>query len=68
MAEGKGRHDWDQTSLLWCMLANANRDPKQCPKPFLPSDVHPYRSDEDYESPAMSIEEFGAQYMRNQDG
>lgn len=48
MAKGRATLEWDQTSLLWCQVANANRDPKETPKPYLPSVVHPYRKEEDY--------------------
>lgn len=50
MAKAKQRSEWDQTSLLWCMLANANRDDKKHPQPFTPADVHPFRTREDYET------------------
>ena len=40
--------EWDQTSLLWSMMANQNRDTKKQPKPFLPSVVHPLRNDDEY--------------------
>lgn len=68
MAEGRGRHDWDQTSLLWCVLANTARDPEKAPDPFLPSAVHPYRSEEEYQTEEQTIESFGAQFMRQGDG
>ena len=60
MADAKGRHDWDAVSLIWATLANTARDPKQRPKPFSPSDVHPYRSAEEYrerpmEAPSIEI-------------
>jgi hypothetical protein len=44
MAEGRLRHAWDQTALLWVALAEPNRDPKQRSKPFTIFDVHPYRT------------------------
>lgn len=50
MAKAVMRLQWDQTSLLWATHANANRDPKQTPKPFTPADVHPLRSSKDYET------------------
>jgi hypothetical protein len=49
MAMARVRLEWDQTSLIWSTIANANRDPKEQPKPFLPSDVHPLRNASDYE-------------------
>ncbi len=49
MARGRATLEWDQTSLLWSLTRNLNRDPKETPKPFLPSDVHPYRTAEDYQ-------------------
>lgn len=48
MADAKGRHDWDMTSLMWATLANTCRDSQRKPSPYLPSDVHPYRDDNDY--------------------
>lgn len=48
MARGRIRLEWDQTSLLWAQQANQNRDPKEHPQPFLPSDVHPLRTAADY--------------------
>ncbi len=50
MAKGRATLEWDQTSLLWSQQANLNRDPKDTPKPYLPSVVHPYRTDADYEA------------------
>lgn len=50
MARGRAKLEWDQTSLLWALLANTNRDLKEQPEPFLPSQVHPYRTAADYES------------------
>lgn len=50
MAKAVLRAQWDQTSLLWATLANANRDPKTQPKPFTPADVHPLRSSREYET------------------
>ncbi len=40
MAEARGRHDWGQTSLLACILFNANRGPGQ--KALGPEDFNPY--------------------------
>lgn len=48
MATARTRLEWDQTALLWSLIANVNRDPAQQPKPFLPSDVHPLRTAADY--------------------
>lgn len=49
MAEAVQMLEWDQTSVLWATLANANRDEKKRPQPFMPTDIHPLRkpSDED---------------------
>jgi hypothetical protein len=41
MAEGLGRERWAHTSMLCCLIANANRDPKKH-RPFKPSDFDPY--------------------------
>lgn len=48
MAEGRQKHHWDMTSLIWVTFANANRDAKEHPRPFCPSLVHPYRTADDY--------------------
>lgn len=50
MAVGRMRHDWDLTSLMWATIANVNRDPKKQKKPFNPGQVHPLRSEQEYES------------------
>ena len=42
-------HDWDQSALIWAMIANTVRDPKQHRKPFSPGLVHPFRSEKDYD-------------------
>ena len=41
MAEGLGRERWAHTSMVCCLIANANRDPKKS-RPFKPSDFDPY--------------------------
>lgn len=41
MANGKRRHDWDQTAALCATLANCNRDPKRTPRPYSPDDFNP---------------------------
>jgi hypothetical protein len=41
MAEGLGRERWAHTSMVCCLIANANRDPKRS-RPFKPSDFDPY--------------------------
>lgn len=48
MARGRSKLEWDQTSLIWSLLANTNRDPKVRKEPFLPSDVHPWRTADEY--------------------
>lgn len=48
MAVGRMKHAWDHTALLWATLANIYRDPEEHPQPFAESDVHPYRTAEDY--------------------
>lgn len=40
-AKAKRRHDWNQTSLLLTINANANRDPKKRRQPFHPNDFMP---------------------------
>ncbi len=49
MARGRATLEWDQTALLWALQININRDTKKQPKPFLPSEVHPYRTEADYQ-------------------
>lgn len=49
MAVGRLRSEWDQTSLVWSIIANTARDPKKQSKPFSPALVHPFRSEKDYE-------------------
>ncbi len=51
MAKGRATLEWDQTALLWSQAANFNRDPEKQRQPFLPSDVHPYRTEADYTAP-----------------
>lgn len=41
MAERRDEADWERTSLLATMIANANRDPRKH-GPFKPSDFNPY--------------------------
>ncbi|HOI56117.1 MAG TPA: hypothetical protein PLP01_12765 [Phycisphaerae bacterium] len=41
MAEGLGRERWAHTSMVCCLIANANRDPKKH-RPFKPDDFNPY--------------------------
>lgn len=50
MAVGKMRHEWDQTALLWSVIANTVRDPKKQKKPFSPGLVHPLRDEAEYEA------------------
>ena len=39
---------WDQTSLLWSLIANVNRNAEENPEPYHPADVHPLRDYDDY--------------------
>lgn len=48
MARGRAKLEWDQSSLLWALHANVNRDVKEHPKPYLSADVHPYRTEDEY--------------------
>jgi hypothetical protein len=41
MAKARMRLEWDQTSALWSLLANAYRDTSKKPTPFMPQDIHP---------------------------
>jgi hypothetical protein len=42
-AQGREKSQWSRTSLLACILANANRDPAKQRRPFTPADFDPYR-------------------------
>lgn len=42
MAEARQRADWQHTSSVICIIANANRDPKRRPDPFKPADFDPF--------------------------
>lgn len=42
MAEAVLSAQWDQTSVLWATIANANRDPEKQRQPFTPQDIHPF--------------------------
>jgi hypothetical protein len=41
MAEGHGRDEWGRMSIVCCLIANANRDPKKS-GPVKPDDFNPY--------------------------
>lgn len=41
MSEGRGLHDWNQTSLIGAILINANRDPKKR-RATKPEELNPY--------------------------
>jgi len=40
--EGRQKSEWGRTSLIACIIANANRDPSKQKRPFTPSDFNPY--------------------------
>lgn len=42
MSDARQRHNWDQTCVIWAVIANTVRDPKKRPEPFQPKDVHPF--------------------------
>ncbi len=48
MAEARLRANWDETAVLWQNTANAIRDPKQRARPYMPWDIHPFRTPDDY--------------------
>jgi len=48
MMEARRTLEWDQSALIWSVLANQNRNPEEYPRPFLPSLVHPTRTEDDY--------------------
>jgi len=41
MAEGRAKENWQHTSALMALIANAHRDPKKG-KAFEPDDFNPY--------------------------
>ena len=42
MADARRIHDWNQTSLMWSLIANVNRSPEAKGEPYHPREVHPY--------------------------
>ena len=40
MSNQRGKHEWQQTSLLASILINANRDPKK--RAISPDEINPY--------------------------
>ena len=42
MWEGRSEHQWDQTALLACLIANANRNPKKRRRPFAVEEFNPH--------------------------
>jgi hypothetical protein len=50
MARAVQMVSWDQTSILWSTIANANRDPKVTPRAYSPADIHPFRTAADFKS------------------
>lgn len=43
MANGKRRHEWDQTASVMALTANCHRDHKLRPTPFHPNEFHPMK-------------------------
>lgn len=43
MADAKMDQDWNHTSEVLALIANANRDPKKRREPFTSDDFHPLR-------------------------
>jgi hypothetical protein len=41
MVEARRQEAWQHTSWLAAMIANANRDPKRRPQPFMPDEFNP---------------------------
>jgi len=41
MVEARRQESWQHTSWLAAMIANANRDPKRRPQPFMPDEFNP---------------------------
>lgn len=52
---------WDQTSVLWALHAEMNRDDKQRRKPFTPYDIHPFYKSAENVGP-RPISELGAMF------
>jgi len=69
MAIAKMRHDWDMASVIWSAIANSVRDPKKQSRPFMPTDVHPFRQAEretiPFEALKILITEFNGRSKRN---
>lgn len=43
MYRGKSELTWQPISVLCCLIANVNRDPKKT-KPFVPADFNPWQA------------------------
>lgn len=43
MFRGKLRHEWDQVSTIWQVIAESNRDREKSRQPYTVYDVHPIR-------------------------
>jgi len=59
MADGRGRHDWAQTSNILALIANANRDKKKHPRPFGPDDFDPHAAGNKRRGVAVTAENIG---------
>jgi hypothetical protein len=59
MAKAVQMLQWDQTSLLAYLIANANRDPKARPKPYTIADFHPLRTEEEFETEESAEPDWG---------
>lgn len=69
MAKSRMLHDWDQTSIVWSAIANTARNPKKKSKPFLPSDIHPLRTEDDFKpKPVKADITVLKQLLKNQHG
>lgn len=47
MARGRAKLEWDQTALIWSLIANVNRDTTIRPEPFAVNDIHPFAQELD---------------------
>ena len=44
---------------MLCLLANVNRDPKRCPRPFRPAEFHPLVRAEHDDGPDLKVKGVG---------
>lgn len=65
MYKAKEISEWNRTSEIWVILANANRDEKKCPRPFRQSDIHPFApKPKPEELPRLSMKDLKQVYVK----